>query len=100
MKNQIKFYKIKDVTTNLYSCGGVLPKFNKHGKTWNNIGHIKSHIRGVKQHQETISKYAHARHPSTPKPEFRNWQIEEYTFEKKECKIITISEVIISSGLF
>lgn len=40
----MKIYKIRD-ENGLYSTGGMNPSFTKSGKTWNNIGHLKNHIR-------------------------------------------------------
>lgn len=40
----MKVYKIRD-ENGLYSTGGTSPEFNKSGKTWNNIGHVKNHLR-------------------------------------------------------
>lgn len=40
----MKVYKIRD-QNGLYSTGGQSPEFNKNGKTWNNIGHVKNHLR-------------------------------------------------------
>ena len=99
MKDQIKFYKIKDITTGLYSCGGLQPVFNKRGKTWNNIGHVKSHLIGIKQHVETQKKATYHRTP-IKEYQFKNWEIQEFVFEQKDCKVIPIEELIISAGMF
>lgn len=37
-------YKIVDTATGLYSTGGTWPTFNKKGKTWSKIGHVKAHL--------------------------------------------------------
>lgn len=37
-------YKIRDTRTGLWSCGGTWPHFDKKGKTWNKIGHVKTHL--------------------------------------------------------
>jgi hypothetical protein len=37
-------YKIKN-QDGLFSTGGTRPYFNKTGKTWSNIGHIKTHLK-------------------------------------------------------
>jgi hypothetical protein len=42
------FYKIIDWNMGLFSCGGVNPRFSKIGKTWNNIGHLKCHLKLAK----------------------------------------------------
>lgn len=40
----MKVFKIRD-ENGLYSTGGMSPDFTKGGKVWNNIGHVKSHLR-------------------------------------------------------
>lgn len=40
----MKVYRIRD-ENGLYSTGGTNPDFTKGGKTWNNIGHLKNHLR-------------------------------------------------------
>lgn len=40
----MKVYKIRD-ENGLYSNGGMSPEFTREGKTWNNIGHLKNHLR-------------------------------------------------------
>ena len=42
------FYKIRRKgTTDQFSTGGATPKWSKTGKTWNHLGHVKSHLRQV-----------------------------------------------------
>lgn len=41
----MKLYKIRDLSTGLYSLGGNNPSWNKVGKVWRNIGSLKVHIR-------------------------------------------------------
>lgn len=38
------FYKIRHKETGFFSIGGQNPRFTVKGKTWNDIGHIKTHI--------------------------------------------------------
>jgi hypothetical protein len=40
----MKVFKIRDAN-GLYSTGGTEPEFTQGGKVWNNIGHVKSHLR-------------------------------------------------------
>ena len=40
----MKVFKIRDAN-GLYSTGGTSPEFTQGGKVWNNIGHVKSHLR-------------------------------------------------------
>ena len=37
-------FKIRNNVTGLYSCGGTWPHFNKKGKAWTTIGHVKAHL--------------------------------------------------------
>jgi hypothetical protein len=98
MKQQITFYKIKDFTTGLYSGGGLTPVFNKRGKAWNNLGHVKSHLIGIKKNNEVNAKqhWAKTYEPVT----MTNWVVEEFVFEQKDCREIPLAELIISAGLF
>ena len=99
MKTKITFYKIKDMKTGLYSCGGNHPTFNHRGKAWNNIAHVKSHLMGVKKNDEQQLK--HSWTSATYKPvEMKTWVVEEFLFVQKEFKEIPIAELIISAGLF
>lgn len=98
MKNTITFYKIKDRTTGLYSGGGTCPTFNKRGKAWNNLGHVKSHLIGVKRNNEANT--AHPWSVAFEPVKMTNWVIEEFVFEQTERKEIPLAELIISAGLF
>jgi len=48
-------YKIKR-TDGKFSGGGAYPMFVEKGKEWKTIGHLKSHLRLVKD-QRTIERY-------------------------------------------
>lgn len=41
----MKFYKIYNVDTGLYSTGGYYPQFEKIGKRWTNKTGVSNHIR-------------------------------------------------------
>lgn len=41
---EIKKYKIRRKRDGFFSTGGTNPKWNKIGKEWNTIGHVKLHI--------------------------------------------------------
>lgn len=43
----MKVYKIRHKITGLYSRGGSSPFWNKKGKTWSTLGHLKRHIANV-----------------------------------------------------
>lgn len=45
--SEIVVYKIRSKTTGLYSTGGGNPSFTKKGKTWNQPGHVSTHIAGL-----------------------------------------------------
>lgn len=38
------YYKILDTVSGKFSTGGVNPSWTKMGKSWGNIGYIKSHL--------------------------------------------------------
>jgi hypothetical protein len=38
------FYKIRDMTTGLFSTGGNRPTWSKRGKVWYSIGTLKTHL--------------------------------------------------------
>jgi hypothetical protein len=40
----IRIYRIRQRSTGLWSSGGSDPKFGKRGKTWDQIGHLSSHM--------------------------------------------------------
>jgi len=44
MTDEIKIYKIRRRRDGLYSTGGAGPSFSKKGKTWDNLGHVSSHV--------------------------------------------------------
>jgi hypothetical protein len=43
-EDYMKFYKIRNTKTNLFSTGGVNPYWSKLGKVWTTKAHIKSHL--------------------------------------------------------
>jgi hypothetical protein len=52
----MKIYKIRHMQTGLYSAGGSYsPRWTKRGKTWNTLGHLKSHIRGIAETRQAIT---------------------------------------------
>ena len=52
----MKIYKIRHMQTGLYSAGGSYsPRWTKRGKTWNTLGHLKSHIRGIVERRHTLT---------------------------------------------
>lgn len=51
------FYKIMDKDTGLFSTGGMDPKWTTKGKTWNSIGHVKSHFKLFKSYSYKLNPY-------------------------------------------
>lgn len=41
------YFKIRNPRTGLFSKGGYGPKWDKKGKLWKNIGHVKNHLKQV-----------------------------------------------------
>ena len=50
----MKFYKIRDLSTGLYSSGGIIPTWDGKGKVWKSIGILKSHLTLVTKYPETL----------------------------------------------
>ena len=44
----MKFYKIRNKQTGLWSRGGMDPRFDKLGKVWRTAGHVKQHLNQYK----------------------------------------------------
>jgi len=55
MSKVIKVYKVKDLSSGLYMAAGG--GFTKTGKTWNNLGHLKSSLSGQGFYQK-VSPYS------------------------------------------
>lgn len=51
------FYKIRKKGTDLYSSGGSSPRWVKVGKTWNTLGHLKSHLAMVEKQMSYRSRW-------------------------------------------
>jgi hypothetical protein len=48
----MKIYKLQRISDGLYSTGGYYPRFTEDGKSWNKIGHMKSHMTMLKRSYE------------------------------------------------
>ena len=44
----MKVYKIRDISTGLYSSGGIAPTWEKIGKFWTQKKYVKAHLRILK----------------------------------------------------
>jgi hypothetical protein len=65
-----KAYKIRRKSDGLFSSGGTDPDFNRQGKTWSCIGHLKNHL-----------KQFYSYHWQT---KGGDWRLEMY----KDCEIV------------
>lgn len=61
----MKLFKIRHVSTGLYSSGGDFPDWTPRGKTWRGVAALRGHLR---RHSEE---------------EMRNWIVEEYHATKR-----------------
>ncbi len=61
----MKVYKIRHKVTGEYSTGGMYVFWNKRGKTWNTIGHMKAHLRMLEKYEKDISR------------DMKNWEVLE-----------------------
>lgn len=43
----ITVFKIRSKTTGMFSTGGQSPGWSKKGKTWNQRGHVSTHLSGL-----------------------------------------------------
>lgn len=43
----MKLYKLRDMSTGLYSTGGYYPRWTKSGKVWHTIGTLKTHLKNI-----------------------------------------------------
>jgi len=120
MKDKLRFYKIRDSKTGLYSSGGMRPQFNKKGKVWTNIGHVKAHLISLKKVQDeqekqgrafvkfrpsafvlTDPRLCKAAAPAADAARISNdWEIDEFVFEKIGTNVVPIAEIMLLSGLF
>ena len=64
-------YKIRDKNTGLFSSGGMTPKWSTIGKTYNNLGTLKSHLR---QHISHYTSEKGRHYKDLPE----NWELVEY----------------------
>lgn len=74
----MKLYRIRNYQTNLYSLGGGLPKWNKTGKVWKNIGQLKNHFNIYKEIQ---ARYQNCKESEIKLPQ--EWVVEEYELNVK-----------------
>jgi len=75
----MNIFKIRDTATGLFSMGGSCPRWSKKGKTWTNIGHIKTHIRGL---DKRFIK------------NFDNWEVIEYELVETSVGTVSVQSII------
>lgn len=76
----MKFYKIRDTETGLYSTGGVWPNWSKLGRTFNSIGHVRQHLSSYNSGSRMRETYKNAEIIELETIE--NWTIEVDRFVK------------------
>ena len=74
-------FKIRHKITGLYSRGGYEPVFDKKGKVWRGINHVRSHITLIRDSPRSYKKC---------KEDMKNWEIVEY--QMKEINTYTIKD--------
>jgi len=71
----MKIYRIQRISDGLFSTGGAHPRFNKKGKIWRTIPHIKNHLTVIEDSRTSaiawMPKAKKPEHPYTPKSNFR-----------------------------
>jgi hypothetical protein len=75
----MKIFKIRDTTTGLFSMGGGSPRWTKKGKTWTNIGHVKSHIRGLDRRYIKNSDH---------------WEVVEYELVETSVGSVSVQSIV------
>lgn len=75
-EKEVKVYKIRHRVSGLWSKGGSMPTFNRVGKTWSNIGHLKNHLNCL----------------SVCVDELANWEIVEFVLKPEETGITNVVE--------
>lgn len=57
-----RFFKIRDKATGLFSRGGTNTRnlWNKEGKSWSNIGHLKNHLNQFVNRRNNTDPYTNA----------------------------------------
>ena len=84
MMAKIKLYKIRHKRTGEYRMagGGIPGRWNKLGKAWPNIGHLKNHLNMLRYNT------------SEPLPsEVKNWEIVVVEVDTRECETIEIEDL-------
>jgi len=84
-------YKIRN-PQGLFSRGGCLPKWSKKGKTWTNIGALKSHLTMLRHDRECYKTL-----PRTPfaKDAYEGCEVLEFTYVPTQSNTIPIVSYLI-----
>lgn len=75
----MKIFKIRDAQTGLFSMGGMFPRWTKKGKSWSNIGHVKTHIKNLSRH--LIKNIDH-------------WEVVEYELVETTVSTVRVQTII------
>jgi hypothetical protein len=82
----MKFYKIRNTKTGLYSTGGVWPRWSKLGRVFNTIGHLKSHLNPFRN--DEFMKEAYKEAEVIELETIENWIIPVQRFIEKGTDIV------------
>jgi hypothetical protein len=77
--SDLRIFRIRDRKTGLWSGGGSSPSFGKRGKTWDNIGHVGSHVTNAGRYAAEV---------------YRDAEIVEYVITEKEAKTYDIMAML------
>ena len=72
----MRFYRLRDKNTGLFSSGGTSPRWSKGGKVWQK-GHLKNHLRQHIDYSEAIilgAKHNKIEWPKGPRKENPQYQ--------------------------
>jgi hypothetical protein len=72
------YYKVRDSKTGLFRGGGYWARWDKRGKEWDTIAHIKQHFNCI----------------PADKIDWENWEIVEYTYEPVETGSKSLKEFL------
>ena len=82
-----KVFRIRAKDTGLYSSGGQVPTFDKKGKAWTNIGHVKNHLIEVARCKGTWNRIP----TELAIPE--NWELVEFEVHEEQLHVVSAREV-------
>lgn len=100
----IKIYKIRNKKTGLFSTGGINPNWNKNGKNWKTLAHVKSSVRVATEYAERMLRHAD-HHDRYGKSELaaakrhlqkvaNDWEIVEITTKVSSTDALSVGDIM------